>query len=62
MKARACPIRLKEALAVAKVRAEIELYPNALQGWCVPDSHAAENKLDAERAWAKFVALYKAAL
>lgn len=53
---------LKEAFAAANVRAEIEVYPNALHGWCVPDSKAAENKQDAERAWAKLVALYEAAL
>jgi carboxymethylenebutenolidase len=55
-------IKLKEAFAAAKVRAEIEVYPNALHGFCVPDSKAAENNTDAERAWAKLVALYKAAL
>jgi carboxymethylenebutenolidase len=49
-------------LAAAKVDAEIEVYPNALHGWCVPDSSAAANKQDAERAWAKLVALYKQAL
>lgn len=54
--------KLKEAFAAAKVRAEIEVYPNALHGWCVPDSKAADNKADAERAWSKLVALYKAAL
>ncbi len=54
--------KLKEAFAAAKVRAEIEVYPNALHGWCVPDSKAAENKADAERAWSKLVALYKQAL
>lgn len=55
--------KLKEAFAAAKLRAEIELYPNALHGWCVPDNKpAADNKQDAERAWAKLVALYKAAL
>jgi carboxymethylenebutenolidase len=54
--------KLREAFAAAKVRAEIEVYPNALHGWCVPDSKAAENKADAERAWAKLVALYEAAL
>ena len=54
--------RLKEALAAAKVRAEIDVYPNALHGWCVPDSKNAFNKADADRAWAKLVALYKAAL
>ncbi len=54
--------KLKEAFAAANVRAEIEVYPNALHGWCVPDSKAAENKKDADRAWAKLIALYKAAL
>ena len=53
---------LREAFAAANVRAEIEVYPNALHGWCVPDSKAAENQQDAERAWAKLVALYKQAL
>jgi carboxymethylenebutenolidase len=53
---------LREAFAAAKVRAEIEVYPNALHGWCVPDSKAAENKQDAERAWGKLVALYRQAL
>ena len=53
---------LSAAFAAAKVRAEIEVYPNALHGWCVPDSKAAENKQDAERAWGKLVALYKQAL
>ncbi len=54
--------KLREAFAAAKVRAEIEVYPNALHGWCVPDSRAAENKQDAEHAWGKLVALYKHAL
>jgi carboxymethylenebutenolidase len=54
--------KLKDAFASAGVRAEIEVYPNALHGFCVPDSKAADNKVDAERAWAKLVALYKAAL
>ena len=54
--------KLKEAFAAANVRAEIEVYPNARHGWCVPDSKAAENKPDANRAWAKLVALYRAAL
>jgi len=54
--------KLSEAFAAAKVHAEIEVYPNALHGWCVPDSKAADNKQDAERAWGKLVALYKMAL
>lgn len=54
--------KLKESFAAAKVRAEIEVYPNARHGWCVPDSKAADNQADAERAWGKLVALYKTAL
>jgi carboxymethylenebutenolidase len=54
--------QLKGACAAANVRAEIEVYPNALHGWCVPDNPAADNKADAERAWGKLVALYKLAL
>ena len=53
---------LREAFAAAKVRAEIEVYPNALHGWCVPDSKAAENKQDVERAWGKLETLYRQAL
>lgn len=55
-------IKLSEAFAAANVRAEIEVYPNALHGWCVPDSKAGENTVDAERAWSKLVSLYKNAL
>ncbi len=59
--------KLKEAFAAAKVPAEIEVYPGALHGWCVPDMPARDgkpiyNKPDAERAWIKLVALYKTAL
>ena len=59
---------LKEALAAAKVNGEVELYPKALHGWCMSDmpvqagQPAIYNKDDAERAWAKLLALYKAAL
>lgn len=54
--------RLEAALGAARVRREIEVYANAKHGWCVPDSKNAENKPDADRAWAKLTALYKAAL
>ena len=55
--------KLKEAFEAAKVRAEIEVYPNATHGWCVPDDHNVyKNKADADRAWAKLLALYKAEL
>lgn len=59
--------KLREAFEQAKVPAEIEVYPGALHGWCVPDMPLQNgspiyNKQDAERAWAKLVKLYKAAL
>jgi carboxymethylenebutenolidase len=59
--------KLKEAFAAAKVPAEIEVYPGALHGWCVPDMPLQNgmpiySKPDAERAWGKLVALYKAGL
>jgi carboxymethylenebutenolidase len=58
--------KLKEACAAANVPAEIEVY-QSLHGWCVPDMPADAgkpiyNKPDAEKAWAKLVALYKRAL
>ena len=59
--------KLREAFATAKVPAEIEVYADTLHGWCVPDmpmqnGKATYNKDDAEKAWAKLMALYKAAL
>jgi carboxymethylenebutenolidase len=59
--------KLREAFAAAKVRAEIEVYPGTIHGWCVPDmpkqnGNPIYNKPDAERAWGKLLALYKAAL
>lgn len=59
----AAKTELVEAFAAANVRAEVEVYPNALHGWCVPGNEpAADNKQDADRAWAKLVALYADAL
>jgi carboxymethylenebutenolidase len=59
--------KLKEAFSAANVPAEIEVYPGALHGWCVPDMPLQNGKPiysrpDAERAWSKLVALYKTAL
>jgi carboxymethylenebutenolidase len=60
--------KLKEAFAAAKVTAEIEVYPQSQHGWCVPDmpkqanGEPIYNKADADRAWAKLLALYKAGL
>jgi carboxymethylenebutenolidase len=58
--------KLKEAFAAAKVPAEIEVYP-AQHGWCVPDmpvegGKPIYSKPEAERAWSRLLALYKAAL
>jgi len=59
--------KLKEAFAAAQIPAEIEVYSGALHGWCVPDMPMQNgvpvyNQPEAERAWGKLVALYKAAL
>ena len=59
--------KLKEAFAAANVRAEVEVYPDAQHGWCVPDMPAQNgkpiySKPDAERAWAKLLALYQGGL
>lgn len=54
--------KLREAFSAAKVSAEIEVYANALHGWCVPDSKNSYNKPDADKAWARLVTLYKSAL
>ena len=60
--------KLKEAFDAAKVPVEVEVYPQAQHGWCVPDMPKQPNgqpiysKRDAERAWGKLLALYKAGL
>jgi len=55
--------KLKEAFEDAKVPVEVELYPMAQHGWCVPDMPGGlYAQADAERAWSKLVALYKTAL
>lgn len=58
---------LRAAFDAAGLNAEIEVYPGTLHGWCVPDMPAPEgppiyNQPDAERAWAKLLALYGASL
>lgn len=59
--------KLKEAFAAAKVPAEVEVYTDSQHGWCVPDvplqnGRSVYNKPDAERAWTKLLALYRATL
>lgn len=58
--------KLREAFEAAHVPFEIEVY-SGLHGWCVPDmpprdGHPTYNEPDAEKAWAKLMALYQAAL
>ena len=55
--------KLKESFAKAGVPVEVEVYP-AKHGWCVPDMPVEDgapiyDKVQAERAWGKLVALYK---
>ena len=60
-------VKLKEAFEAAKLPVEVELYPAALHGWCIADmpmqgADPIYKKDDAEKAWAKLLALYKAGL
>jgi carboxymethylenebutenolidase len=52
---------LKETFANAKLPAEIEVYSGAAHGWCPPDSQVY-NAAQAEKAWARLLALYSKAL
>jgi len=60
--------KLKAAFAAAKVPAEVELYVGTQHGWCMKDMPKQANGMpiynqaDAEKAWGKLLALYKAAL
>lgn len=53
--------RLGAALTAAGLRSEIEVYAGAMHGWCPPDSQVY-NAPQAEKAWARLLALYKSAL
>ncbi len=61
-------VKLREACDAAHVKAEIEVYPDSVHGWCMKDMPNQDNgkpgynPVDAERAWAKLLALYKATL
>ena len=59
--------KLRDAFAAAKLPAEVEVYAGTAHGWCVPDMPMQDgkpiyNKADADRAWGKLLAMYKAAL
>jgi carboxymethylenebutenolidase len=52
---------LRKAFAEAKLPAEIEVYAGTKHGWCPPDSRVYDEP-QAEKAWARLLALFKAAL
>jgi carboxymethylenebutenolidase len=52
---------LKDTFAKANLSAEIEVYEGAAHGWCPPDS-GVYNEPQAEKAWARLLALYGKAL
>ena len=52
---------LRDAFAKANLHAEVEVYAGAQHGWCPPDS-AVYNHDQAEKAWARQLVLFKAAL
>ena len=52
---------LKETFDKANLPAEIEVYTGAAHGWCPPDS-GVYNEPQAEKAWARLLALYGKAL
>lgn len=59
--------KLKEAFAKVGKSPEIEVYKGALHGWCVKgdrmkDGQLIYNEPQAEKAWSRLLALYKAAL
>ncbi len=52
---------LRAAFAAAKLPAEVEVYAGTMHGWCPPDSQVYSPEA-AEKAWARLLALFKAAL
>jgi carboxymethylenebutenolidase len=52
---------MKETFAKVNLPAEIEVYEGAAHGWCPPDS-SVYNEPQAEKAWARLLALYGKAL
>jgi len=52
---------MKDAFAKANLQAEVEVYEGTAHGWCPPDS-SVYNEPQAEKAWARLLALYGKAL
>jgi carboxymethylenebutenolidase len=53
--------KVRDAFAAAKLPAEIEVYQGAMHGWCPPDGKVYNHE-QAERAWARLLALFGKAL
>ena len=49
---------LRKAFDQSDAEAEIEVYEGTLHGWCPPDGDAY-NEAQAERAWARMLALFE---
>jgi carboxymethylenebutenolidase len=52
---------LAKSYKAAGIPAEIEVYAGTKHGWCPPDS-TVYNEEQAEKAWARMLALYETAL
>ena len=52
---------LRAAFDAANVPAEIEVYEDAMHGWCVIDS-TVYHQAQAERAWERMLAIFATAL
>ncbi|MFO1402756.1 MAG: dienelactone hydrolase family protein [Steroidobacteraceae bacterium] len=52
---------LRAAFEQAHLKAEIEVYPGAMHGWCPPDSPVYDEAA-AEKAWSRMLALFDRAL
>jgi carboxymethylenebutenolidase len=48
---------LGHAFDSAGLTAEIEVYRDAMHGWCIPDTRSY-NEAQAERAWSRMLALF----
>jgi carboxymethylenebutenolidase len=54
-------VLLRQAFDTAKLPAEIEVYAGTMHGWCPPDGRVYD-EAQAEKAWARGLALFKKAL
>ena len=52
---------LRDAFAQAGLQAEVEVYADAMHGWCPPDS-TVYHEAQAERAWSRLLVLFENAL